>query len=160
MDIDMPGMTGIEAVAEVKKQFPGVLTIMQTVFDDEERIFAAICSGASGYLLKGGSSQLILNSIKEVVDGGSPMSPGIARKVMKILSQSGNNQNSIEVIHLTNREKEVLKELVEGKSYKMIADTLQMAVPTVNTHIRKIYEKLQVNSIQQAVSAAIRKGLV
>jgi DNA-binding NarL/FixJ family response regulator len=160
MDIDMPGISGIEAVSEVKKQFPHVLTIMQTVFDDEERIFAAICSGASGYLLKGGSSHLILNSIKEVVDGGSPMSPGIARKVMKIVSQGGNNPGPIETIRLTQREKDVLKELVEGKSYKMIADALQMAVPTVNTHIRNIYEKLQVNSIQQAVATAIRKGLV
>jgi len=160
MDIDMPGMNGIEAVAEIAKLAPDALVIMQTVFDDENRILKAICAGAKGYILKGYSADGIVDAINEVQCGGSPMSPGIARKVTGLLFNTSVQAAKASDIQLTSREQEVLQLLVNGKSYKMIADSLQIAIPTVNTHIRKIYEKLQVNSIQEAVSAAFRKGLV
>jgi DNA-binding NarL/FixJ family response regulator len=160
MDIDMPGISGIEAVKEVKKLAPQANTIMHTVFDDESRILQAICNGAVGYLLKGAHAQKIISAVEEAREGGSPMSPGIARKVTMLLSAKGQSSGTELKINLTNREMEVLQELANGKSYKMIADYLQMAVPTVNTHIRKIYEKLQVNSLQEAVAKAIRAGIV
>ncbi|MBL7943197.1 MAG: response regulator transcription factor [Flavobacteriales bacterium] len=159
MDIDMPGINGIEAVSLIRKSHPEIQTIMQTVFDDDDRIFKAICAGAAGYLLKGTSGVRITSAITEVIEGGSPISPGVARRVLTLL---GNSQQSRaeSPIELTSRERQVLEELVNGKSYKMIADSLGISTPTVNTHIRKIYEKLQVNSIQQAVAMALKKGLV
>ncbi len=160
MDIDMPGINGIEAVKEVRKLAPEAHTIMHTVFDDETRILQAICNGAVGYLLKGAHANKIIAAVEEAREGGSPMSPGIARKVTMLLSAKGNTQYTELKVNLTNREMEVLQELANGRSYKMIADHLQMAVPTVNTHIRKIYEKLQVNSLQEAVAKAIRAGIV
>ncbi len=160
MDIDMPHINGIQGVKEVRRLSPQTHTIMHTVFDDEDRIFQAICNGAIGYILKGANSKKIIDSVNDAVLGGSPMSLGIARKVTLLLSSKSIIKQTEKELHLTVREKEVLVELTNGKSYKMIADALDLAVPTVNSHIRKIYEKLQVNSLQEAVAKAIRSGLV
>lgn len=158
MDIKMPEISGIDAVKTIKKEFPDVQILMQTVFEDDDKVFAAICAGASGYILKGTSPEAILKAISEVNEGGSPMSPTIARKVLSFFQLS--LQPEPEFYDLSKREKEILKCLVNGQSYKMIADTCFISVNTVNSHIRKIYDKLQVNSSQEAVSKALRQRLI
>ena len=131
---------------------------MQTVFDDEDKVFAAICAGASGYILKGTSPDDILEAIAEVLTGGSPMTPSIARKVLSFFQSV--QQPEPEFYDLSKREKDILKCLVDGKGYKMIADMCFISVNTVNSHIRKIYEKLHVNSSQEAIFKALRQRLV
>lgn len=158
MDIDMPVVNGIEATEQLKSAFPEIKVIIQTVFEDEDRIIAAICAGADGYILKQKSPIQLLDGITEVFEGGAPMTPVVARKVLKIFSRTTSSSN--EDISLTKREKEILGLLVEGLSYKMIADQCSISYATVNTHISHIYEKLQVNSVAGAVSRAIREKLV
>ncbi|WP_420150442.1 response regulator [Spirosoma sp.] len=158
MDIKMPEVSGIEAVKTIKKDFPAIQILMQTVFEDDDKVFAAICAGASGYILKGTSPDGILEAIAEVYTGGSPMSPTIARKVLSFFQTV--HQPEPEFYDLSKREKDILRCLVDGQSYKMIADTCFISINTVNSHIRKIYEKLHVNSSQEAISKAIRQRLV
>jgi DNA-binding NarL/FixJ family response regulator len=157
MDIDMPGMSGTDAVRRIKKAYPQAEIIMITVFENEEHVFEAIKAGANGYLLKKSSPVKILEAIKEAKEGGAPMSASIARKVIAFFSQ----QNKVKSADydLSNREKEVLKSLVAGNSYKMIAAELSISVETVRSHIKKIYEKLHVNSNTEAVAKALREGL-
>ena len=159
MDIDMPGITGIEAVRIIKTKFPAIQVLMQTVFDDDDKIFDAILAGAGGYILKNTPPFKILESIKEVHHGGAPMSPGIARKVLKLFSQNIIAKEKKEDYNLSPREKEVLALLVNGKSYKMIADELSITYDTVRAHIKKIYEKLHVGSMTEAVAKAIHQRL-
>lgn len=158
MDIKMPEVSGIQAVREIKAVFPKIQILMQTVFEDDNNVFAAICAGASGYLLKGTPPDRMLQAIQEVYEGGSPMSPTIARKVLSLFQNQFCYDN--EFYNLTEREKEILRCLVDGQSYKMIADTLSISYHTVNAHIRKIYEKLHVNSSQEAISKALKQKLV
>jgi DNA-binding NarL/FixJ family response regulator len=158
MDIKMPEVSGIEAVKTIKKEHPAIQILMQTVFEDEDKVFAAICAGASGYILKGTPPDDILEAIAEVYTGGSPMSPSIARKVLSFFRTV--HQPEPEFFDLSKREKEILKCLVDGQSYKMIADTCFISINTVNSHIRKIYDKLHVNSSQEAISKALRQKLV
>lgn len=162
MDIEMPGMTGIEAVKIIKQQFPGITIVMQTVFEDEEKIFHAICNGASGYLLKDTPPSRLMESIIEAHEGGAPMSPSIAKKTLnlfqKFLSPLADTRQ--EDYHLTPREKEILHCLVKGHSYKMIAAACIISFDTVRTHIRNIYHKLHVASMTEAVVKAIRENLV
>lgn len=158
MDIKMPEVSGIQAVRQVKEQFPEVQILMQTVFEDDNNVFAAICAGASGYLLKGTPPDKMLSAIGEVYEGGSPMSPQIARKVLGLFQSK--YCFDTEFYSLTDREKDILRCLVDGKSYKMIADSLTISYHTVNAHIRKIYDKLHVNSSQEAISKALRQKLV
>lgn len=155
MDIDMPGMSGIEAVRKIRAAGLKVPVIMLTVFDDNRNVFDAICSGASGYLLKKHISQKLFDSIDEVLAGGAPMSPSIARMVVSAMQPAAPNP-----YHLTPREKEVLKSLATGNSYKLIAAEFDISVDTVRTHLKKIYEKLQVHSQTEAVSKAINERLV
>jgi len=150
MDIDMPGMSGIEAVRSIKKRFSYVDVLMLTVFDDDERVFESIKAGATGYLLKKTSPARILEAIREVFEGGAPMSPSIARRVMQNLHERPSTV--AEISQLSNRELEVLRHLVEGKSYKMVADSCGITIETVRTHIKRIYEKLQVHSVTEAVA--------
>ena len=153
MDIDMPIMNGIEATAIAKKHYPTVQILMQTVFDDDNKIFNAIKAGASGYLLKDAIGKNLVDAIQEVYLGGSPMSPGVARKV---LSQFQSNVSQPkEDYNLSKREKEVLEYLVLGLSYKMIASKMDITYDTVRAHIKKIYEKLHVSSMTEAVAKAI-----
>jgi DNA-binding NarL/FixJ family response regulator len=158
MDIKMPEVSGIQAVKEIKEQFPNVQVLMQTVFEDDNNVFAAICAGASGYLLKGTPPDKMLEAIQEVYDGGSPMTPHIARKVLSLFQHRYCFDK--EFYDLTEREKDILRCLVDGQSYKMIADTLKISYHTVNAHIRKVYDKLHVNSSQEAISKALRQKLV
>ncbi|MGQ0737873.1 MAG: response regulator [Bacteroidota bacterium] len=162
MDIEMPGMTGIEAVKLIKKEFPNVLILMQTVFEDDDRVFDSICAGASGYILKNHLNTRLIEAIKELQYGGSPMSPSIARKVLTKMQQlpSAEKQQETPDYQLTKREKEVLACVVNGLSYKMAADQLFISYETVRTHVKKIYEKLHVASISEAVSKAIHQRIV
>ncbi|MCB0760219.1 MAG: response regulator transcription factor [Flavobacteriales bacterium] len=159
MDIDMPYVDGIEAVKNIKSQHPEVKIIMQTVFEDERKIISAICAGADGYILKQASPVQLVDGIMEVMDGGAPMTPTIASRVLKIFSKT-NIVPPSEENDLTKREKEILKLLVEGYSYKMIADKCFISYATVNTHVSHIYSKLQVNSVAGAVSKALKENLV
>ena len=162
MDIEMPGMTGIEAVTKIKKEFPHIQVLMQTVFEDDDRVFDSICAGASGYILKNFLNTKLVDSINELQYGGSPMSPSIARKVL-------NKMQSVSAIikpeetpdyRLTAREKEVLSCLVNGLSYKMIASDLNISYETVRSHVKKIYEKLHVASLTEVVAKAINQRIV
>lgn len=157
MDIDMPGMNGIEAVQLIRKFNTQVPIIMLTVFDDNNHVFEALQSGASGYLLKKHISTKLFDAIQEVLDGGAPMSPSIARMALASMQQKPAVENPYQ---LTAREKEILTSLSKGNSYKMIAAEFQISIDTVRTHIKKIYEKLQVHSQTEAVSKAIHEKLV
>jgi DNA-binding NarL/FixJ family response regulator len=149
MDIDMPQKSGIEAVKEIKSAFPTVEIIMNTVFDDDDRIFRAIQSGATGYLLKKNSLSTLLNSIKDVKSGGAPMSPGIARQLLKMpwISQREKNHEH----DLSDREMQIMENLSKGLSYKMVADELHISIDTVRAYIKRIYEKLHVHSVTEAI---------
>jgi DNA-binding NarL/FixJ family response regulator len=149
MDIDLPGMSGIEATLRLHRQFPGVEVLILTVFDDDGQIFDAIRAGASGYLLKRTPPSRILDAIREVYEGGAPMSPGIARRVMESLHVG---ETGRELEQLTPRELEVLKLLAVGKSYKMVASEIGIGLETVRTHIRRVYEKLHVHSVTEAIA--------
>lgn len=149
MDIDMPFKNGIEGTAEVKSAFPNVEVLMNTVFDDDDRIFESIKAGASGYLLKRNSLKDLLSSIREVVTGGAPMSPTIARKVIEFQKDRG--VKSSNKMNLNEKEFEILSLLSRGKSYKMVADEMNLSLDTIRSYIKKIYEKLHVHSITEAV---------
>jgi len=157
MDIDMPGMNGIEGVKQVRKNFPAIQIVMLTVFDDDEKIFAALKAGAGGYILKNAEPKDLLHAITEVYNGGVPMTPGIAKKVLHQFQTMLPDDH--EDYHLSVREKEVLGLLVDGLSYKMIAGKLNITYDTVRAHIKKIYEKLHVASMTEAVAKAINQKL-
>lgn len=162
MDIEMPGMNGIEAVGAIKQAFPHVQILMQTVFEDDERVFDSICAGASGYILKNHLNTRLIDAIKELQFGGSPMSPSIARKVLNKMQSVSSIIKPEEApdYHLTAREKEVLSCLVNGLSYKMIAADLHISYETVRSHVKKIYEKLHVASLTEVVAKAINQRIV
>lgn len=162
MDIEMPGMNGVDAVKLLKKHFPSLTVVMQTVFEDDEKVFNAICNGASGYLLKDTPPARLMDSIVEAYNGGAPMSPSIAKKVLMLFQKylAPIPEIPAENYHLTHREKEILQGLVNGHSYKMLADVYHISFDTVRTHIRNIYEKLHVASSSQAVAKAIKEKLV
>lgn len=155
MDIDMPGMTGIEAVTQIRASNATIPIIMLTVFDDNTHVLDAIRAGASGYLLKKHLSTRLFDSIDEVLSGGAPMSPSIARMVIASMQKTTENP-----YQLTPREKEILLLLSQGNSYKIIASQSDISLDTVRTHIKKIYEKLHVHSQTEAVSKAIHEKLV
>lgn len=159
MDIEMPGMNGVEAVKILKREYPGITILMQTVFDDDEKVFHAICAGASGYLLKNTPPSKLLESIIESYQGGAPMSPSIARKTLSLFQKFLGPAQPPDY-QLTNREKDILQQLVKGLSYKMIAGACNISFDTVRTHIRNIYEKLHVASMTEAVAKAIKERLV
>lgn len=154
MDIDMPSMTGIEGVRLVKEAKPNTEIIMNTVFEDDDRLFAAFCAGASGYLLKKHSNQRIIAAVHDVIQGGTPLSPGIARRMLSFFHKKKTDYN------LTVRETEVISWLVKGYSYKMIAETCHLSVETIKTHLKNIYLKLHVNCATEAVAKALKEGIV
>ena len=152
MDIDMPGTNGIEGLKRIRKQAPQIFIIMQTVFEDEEKIFTAIHAGAHGYFLKNTKPDKLIEGIHDVLEGGAPMTSSVARKVLNMFAQeSSRNKNPFD---LTEREIEILSMLGKGLSYKMIADASGISFHTVNAHLKKIYEKLHVHSATEAVSKA------
>jgi DNA-binding NarL/FixJ family response regulator len=158
MDINMPGISGIEAVQMIKEKFPQVHILMQTVFDDNDKIFAAICAGASGYMLKKTPPPKMIEAIRETYLGGAPMTASVAVKVLQMFRQQ--TAEKAEFIDLSEREKEILALLVKGKSYKAIAAACFISIDTVSTHVRHIYEKLHVHSKSEAVAKAIHQKLV
>ncbi len=146
MDIHMPGIDGLEGLHKIKETYPDIRVLMQTAFDDDEKIFTSIRYGASGYILKRDSPQRLLQAIQEVYEGGAVMNPGIAKRVFDFFTPVK------EKSPLSAREEEVLALLAKGMSYKMIADRLGVSYTTVNTHTKHIYEKLHVASVGEAIA--------
>lgn len=159
MDIEMPGMNGIEAVQIIKEQYPAIKILMETIFDDDEKIFKSICAGAEGYILKNTPPAEIMQAIKEIHEGGSPMTPSIANRVLKMVKKKPETGEK-ERFDLSQRENEIVHCLVKGMSYKMIAASCFISIETVNVHIKNIYKKLQVHSKSEAVVKAIKGNIV
>ena len=157
LDISLPGMSGIAGARLFKERFPATEIVMFTVFDDRDKVFEAICAGASGYLLKSEPPERIAEAVREVLAGGSPMTPEIARRVVERFSRL---QPSGSEIRLSDREEEVLRCLVDGLAKKEIADRLDLSIHTVDNYVRRIYKKLHVNTLGGAVAKALREGLV
>lgn len=157
MDIDLPGLTGIEAVKKIRAFNADVHIIMLTVFEESATVLSAICAGASGYLLKKHLSDRLIIAMQEVVDGGAPMSPGIARLVITNMHTQSSSANKYD---LSTREKEILSALSQGSSYKIIAEKLFISLDTVRTHLKNIYRKLQVHSQTEAVAKALNERIV
>jgi len=161
MDIDLPGMSGIEGIKRLNTIFPDIRIMVLTIYEEKDTVFKALCAGACGYMVKKTPPAQLLEAIQDAYEGGAPMSSHIARKVVDFFQDKG--RMNVEVdndIDLTPREKEVLTGLVDGNNYKAIADKLFISVETVRFHFRNIYKKLHVHSKSEAVAAAIKKGLV
>ncbi|MFN8547184.1 MAG: response regulator transcription factor [Candidatus Eisenbacteria bacterium] len=159
MDIDLPGIRGTEATRLLKRDWPDLLIVMLTVFEEPRDILDAICAGADGYLLKRTPPRELLDQLLVVVDGGAPLTSGVARTVLDLLRGPRGLSAPATDIDLTDRERDVLRCLVEGLAYKQTAAALGVSIDTVRTHIRGLYKKLQVHSVAEAVSRALREGL-
>ena len=162
MDIELPGKNGVVATREIIEQWPDIKILIQTVFEDDDKIFDAICAGASGYILKSTSPSRLLEAIHEVYNGGSPMSPYIANRVLKLFQRFAPPPLAHEDdrLSLSNREKQILSLMVEGFNYHTIAEKSFISYETVRTHVKRIYKKLHVASASEAVVKAIRQRLV
>jgi DNA-binding NarL/FixJ family response regulator len=159
MDIEMPGLDGVEATALIHAKFPDIKVLIQTIFDDDEKVFKAICAGASGYILKDSTPAKLMESIVEVHTGGAPMSPTIASKVLRLFQKIAPQARADEEA-LSKREKEILSLIVDGYSFKQIAEKTFISYETVRTHVKNIYKKLHVASSTEAVVKALRQGIV
>ena len=155
MDIDMPGLSGIKGVSIVKEVSPHTAVIMYTVFEDDEKLFQCLCAGANGYLLKKTEPERIFEAIREVVDGGAPMSPSIAKKVISTFQVAGAHNK----YGLTERELEVLQRLAKGHSTKAISAELKIAFNTVRSHLKNIYAKLHVNCGKEALAKILAEQI-
>ncbi len=158
VDIGLPGMSGIDGIRRLKQSHPAVSALVLTVYDDDERIFDAICAGACGYLLKKTPPARLLESVREVANGGAPMSPEVARRVIALFREIRPPERAD--YHLTAHELRLLKLLVEGHNYKTAAEEVGVSVNTISFHMRHIYEKLQVHSKSEAVAKALRNRIV
>jgi DNA-binding NarL/FixJ family response regulator len=158
VDIGLPGMSGIDGIRVLKERYPGLLLLALTVYDDDDRIFDALCAGANGYLLKKTPPARLLESLREAFTGGAPMSPEIARRVIQRFQNMRPPARAD--YGLTPHETRLLKLLVEGCNYKTAADALDVSVNTISFHMRRIYEKLQVHSKSEAVAKALKNRLV
>lgn len=154
MDIQLPGMSGIKGMEVIKSKYPEIEIIMLTVYHDSHKIFDSLKAGASGYLLKHTSLPEIKKSIENLMKGGAPMSPQIARKVISHFNEETPKKNEDSM--LTNREQDIVNGLVDGLSYKMIADRFDISIDTVRAHIRNIYKKLHVNSKAEVIAKSLR----
>ena len=159
MDIEMPEINGIQAVHIIRQKFPELKILMQTIFEDNDKIFQSILAGASGYILKTTSPSRMLDFIKETYEGGASMSPSVATKVLKIVQQQSPNFK-VNNFKLSEREKEILSCLVKGMSYKLIAENCFISIDTVRGHIRNIYEKLHVHSKGEAIATALKSNII
>ncbi|HMP85790.1 MAG TPA: response regulator transcription factor [Lacibacter sp.] len=157
LDIDMPGRKGTDAVALVKTSLPSCKVVMHTVFEDDEKLFASLCAGADGYLLKKTPPERFILYLTDVMEGGAPFSPGVAQKVLQFFQKR--QEKPEDPFNLTQREKQILELLVKGYTYKAISAELDIALDTSRKHIRHIYEKLHVNSGREAVALAIKHRL-
>lgn len=153
LDIKLPGMSGIEGINKIKQILPNVEIIMLTVFEDDKKVFDSISAGASGYLVKTAQPAQIVDAIREIIHGGAPLSTTVARKIVDSFHKPS-------TIPLTCREREILSLLCQGKSYKMIADSLYISQGTVHSHIKNLYKKLNVNSKSEAVAKAFQLKIV
>ena len=160
MDIGLPGINGIKGVEKARKIMPDLNILMLTVYKESKVVFEALCAGACGYLVKNTPPTRLLEAIREVHEGGSPMSSMIARQVITVFQQNNPNISPSDEYGLSEREKEVLNKLSEGDNYQQIAAALFISVDTVRHHIRNIYKKLHVHSQSEAVAKAIRKGVI
>ncbi|MBL7945252.1 MAG: response regulator transcription factor [Flavobacteriales bacterium] len=158
MDIDMPVVDGIKAVAILRARFKDLRIVMLTVIEDDDRIFAAIRAGADGYFLKQTDPDRLIQGIREAMEGGAPMSPSIARRVLRMMEGRQTPAPKPDEFQLTPREKEILSLLVKGYTYKRIASELNLSYATVNRHVSNVYVKLRVHSVNEAVALAVRKG--
>ena len=158
LDIGLPGMSGIDGARWLRERFPGTAALILSVYDDDERIFEAMCAGASGYLLKNTAPARLLEGIGEVAAGGAPMSPEVARRVIQLFREVKPPGRAD--YQLTPHELRLLKMLVDGHNYKTAGTELGVTVNTISFHMRRIYEKLQVHSKSEAVAKALRQGLV
>jgi DNA-binding NarL/FixJ family response regulator len=158
VDVGLPGMSGIEGIRLLKENYPKLLMLMLTIYDDDERIFEALCAGASGYLLKKTPPARLLESIREVMDGGAPMSGEVARRVIALFRKIRPPEQAD--YQLTPHETRLLKLLVDGHNYKTAAAGLDVSVNTISFHMRHIYEKLHVHSKSEAVAKALRERLI
>lgn len=158
VDIGLPGMSGIEGTRRMRRELPDTQVLVLSVYDDDERVFEAMCAGACGYLLKKTPPARLLESIAEVVNGGAPMSPEIARRVISVFQQFRPPRNASH--ELTPHELRLLKMLVEGHNYRTAAAELHVTVHAISFHMRKIYDKLQVHSKSEAVARALRDGIL
>lgn len=156
MDINMPGKSGIEGVLEIKEARPQTLIIMYTMFENDENLFNSLCAGANGYILKKTSPFKLFEAIQDVMEGGAPMSPTIARRVL----QSFEIKSSGQQYHLTTREKEILQLLIKGYSIKIIASELKISFDTARTHLKNIYPKLHVNCGKEAIAKVLRERII
>lgn len=157
MDIDMPKLKGVEVVKNIREVDSEVKILMHTVFDDAENLFSAIKNGANGYILKKAGPEKLLEACEEVMNGGAPITPSVATLILQDFNEKNKDSSDY---NLTTKEKEVLTCLVDGLSYKMIADELKVSIDTVRSHIKKIYEKLHVHSMSEAVAKAIKQRIV
>lgn len=165
MDLEMPGMNGIDGTRRLKSLYPGLKIVVLTVFEQADTILEAICAGADGYLLKKARAPELLGGVMAVMEGGAPLTPNIARNVLDLVREQGNatapaGSHGPTRLDLTEREQQVLRALVEGLSYKQVADILGISMGTVRTHVTSIYRKLQVHSVAEAVTRAIRERIV
>ena len=158
VDIGLPGMSGIDGIQLIKARYPDLPVLMLTVYNDDERIFSAMCAGACGYLLKKTPKARILECVNEVLDGGAPMSPEVARRVIELFRRFRPPRDANH--GLTRQEMRLLALLGEGHHYKTAAAELGITINTVSSHMRHIYEKLQVHSKSEAVAKALRQGLI
>ncbi len=153
MDLELPGMNGVEGTKQIRKLMPKSLILIVSVYENSEMVFNALCAGASGYITKNTTSKILIESIQELLDGGAPMSISIARMVVSSFQKAA---NSI----LSDRETEVITLLAQGKSYKSIGETLNISRNTIKFHIKNIYEKLEVNNREDAISLASEKKYI
>jgi DNA-binding NarL/FixJ family response regulator len=160
MDLGLPGMSGIEGIKKAKVILPELTILVLTVYEENDLVFDALCAGACGYLVKKTPPSKLLEAIQEAYQGGSPMSANIARKVIDFFQQKKQFLPQKQQSILTPREKEILSGLVEGKSFKAIADSLFISIETVRFHFRNIYKKLHVHSQSEAVAKAIKEGII
>jgi DNA-binding NarL/FixJ family response regulator len=159
MDIEMKGIDGIEATKKIREWHPEIRILIQTIFDNEDKVFSALCSGAYGYITKDSHPQKMLDAITDVYKGGAAFSPAIALKIIHLFQQIAPDQKN-EEYRLSPREKEILVLLSHGLSYKMIASELGIAYETVHSHIKKIYQKMHVNSLSEALAIAFRTKII
>jgi DNA-binding NarL/FixJ family response regulator len=153
-------MDGISALSHFKKMAPSVLVVILTVFDDADKIFRAVCAGASGYILKSSTAAQISDAIEQVMSGGAPMTPEVARKVLDSFAKQGSDSKEDNEYDITTRQRDILRLMADGLVKKEIADTLGISVNTVSTHMQRVYEKLHVTTNTGAVAKALREKLI
>lgn len=160
LDVQLPGMDGIAALATFKKRAPLAKVVILTVFDDADKIFKAVCAGASGYVLKSAGIDQIGAAIHQVMEGGAPMTPEVARKVLDAFARQPPAPEQVEDHHLTSRECDILRLMAEGLVKKEIATSLGISINTVSTHMQRVYDKLHVTTNTGAVAKALRQGII